>query len=83
MFKIDKGVNIERVWGKFAIANFPFEGMEVGDSFFVPHSYGSEQSVRTTITRHAQMAKRKYTTHTVTEEHGGELVSGVRCWRTA
>lgn len=83
MFKIDKGVDIERTWGKFAMENFPFNDMDVGDSFFVPRSYGDERAVRTTITRHAQKTERKYTTHTVTEEHDGERVRGIRCWRIA
>jgi len=74
-FKIDKNVPIpEGRWGKRR-KKYPFDEMEVGDSFFI---HGGKQESITSIMRHwREKLGHKYTTRSVVENG----VKGVRVWR--
>ena len=75
MIKIDKGKPIPSHGA--AVQKYPWDDMEIGDSFFLPGV------TRNTLSSAAASAERrqgrKYSVRTLTEG----CVKGVRCWRTA
>lgn len=71
---IEKNIPLAR---PFADVSLPLRDMEVGDSFFVPSSLRSSESVRASVYNHARDHRRKYQTALLEE---GE--PGVRVWRT-
>lgn len=80
MIEIEKNVPIPARKSSVRNKKYPFELMEVGDSFFVP-----ERSVKTfgsTVSAAARRTGYKFATRQ-TAEHGqfGERVEGVRVWR--
>ena len=75
MFKIEKGIPVP-VKGRPAI--YPFNEMEIGDSFLVLLGDRRQNTVRTTILGAAHrndLRGRKLTTSYIKEE------DGIRCWR--
>ncbi len=77
MFEIDKNVPLPARGTSTGGKKYPFERMEVGDSFFVPWTQGSKNSVNSS----AYWAKKRYgfgfTTRT-DNDYGG-----IRVWRVA
>ena len=79
--KIDKGIPIPgSIHGGGRKKNkYPFEEMEVGDSFFVKCSKEKRQNIQATLKNSTQrLPKMKFTTRFVTEKGRG---TGVRIWR--
>jgi hypothetical protein len=79
-FKIEKGIPLCRPSSKSN--KYPFDQMEVGDSFFVPHAEAKSARMAA-LTRNAGQYKKlpKYVTvqrHFVTRTVDG----GMRIWRT-
>lgn len=84
MIEIDKGVPIpEKIQGPRL--RYPFNYMEVGDSFFVPLNGRKAANVMSSISgsarsgRAASAGGRRFTSRRVTENG----VPGIRCWRFA
>jgi hypothetical protein len=81
MIKLDKGVPIPpRTRGHGPHRKFPWEEMEIGDSFFVPkkgkHYPQTDVSAKSYVKRHlATMAGKKFAARRNSE--------GVRIWRVA
>lgn len=76
MIDIDKGVPMPETRGR--PVRYPFESMEVGDSFFC-----SGGTMRTTRTRTSEASRRlapKRFSARAVEENG---VKGIRVWRVA
>lgn len=78
MFKIDKNVKMPPKGQK--PSKYPFQQMEVGDSFFVPNPKDKKRSPITSATHSAnkKLAPKRFTSRTVTESG----VMGMRIWRT-
>lgn len=78
MIKIEKGVPIPRSLREAAPCPYPFDGMEIGDSFAVPHEgdrKGAAQRVRMFALRRARNGEPFAIA--VREEKGGTI----RVWR--
>ena len=71
-FRIEKGVEMPGLSGD-ATRKYPFNQMEVGDSFAVPVS--KEQSVRNSSFQYGKVHKIKFSVR----KHAGAF----RCWRIA
>ena len=71
-FTIDRGVPMPPVRGNKII--YPFDDMEVGDSFFVPNVEHGDITPQIAYRRRTRGWARKFTTR---KENGG-----IRVWRT-
>lgn len=77
MYKIEANIKMpKKPQGTGAKTKYPFKGLEVGDSFFVPKAVALNMSGRAHYW--GKKLERKYSVRTVTE--GG--VKGVRAKRT-
>lgn len=81
MYEIEKGMDIKK--GKIGI--YPFEGMEVNDSFFVPFTEGTTLvSIQACICSRMNIFSKKHGTKFATRicrKSKGWDEEGVRCWR--
>jgi hypothetical protein len=68
MFEIEKGIPIKSGTGRF-----PFEQMEVGDSFLVPDGDCSRQAVSAAIVRQHKRSDKRFVTRAAKD--------GRRVWR--
>ncbi len=78
MYKIDK--NIEQP--ESTLKRYPFEEMEVGDSFFAPLDKGKAAKLQNSILgagRKCRHKNRKFSTRVIKSEEDKRI--GVRCWR--
>jgi hypothetical protein len=73
-FKLDTNVPMPTVNSN----KYPFDGMDVGDSFFVPGG-NAVRRLRSAAAYHARQANVKYSTRVTTEND----TDGARCWRVA
>ncbi len=73
MFEIEKGIPIISKQFK----KYPFSGMEIGDSFFVPCPKGQTQgrSIQSSLVAASKFAHPAIKVSTHWEE------TGIRCWR--
>ena len=76
MIKIDKGIPVPPRMPRGARSKYPFLGMEVGDSFFVPGIKPRQISPRSCSAR-LRAEGAKFATRSVTENG----VDGTRVWR--
>ena len=78
IISIDKGIPIPKITrGRKPTHGFPFEGMSIGDSFFVP---GTDERDRRKLASAASNLNKRGDCgrYSVTKEEGG-----YRCWRVA
>lgn len=86
MFTIEKGIPCPALQPRGVTSKYPFDKMEVGDSFFVPVSPKEGEAVEHALSRlrsNIEGNKRrvvKMTGHTITVRI---VEGGVRVWRTA
>lgn len=73
-YVIEKGVPVARA---NAAEKYPFNDMEVGDSFLVPKDKGNH--VRNAASKHGTYGGKKFITRARNEKDHGE--SGMRVWR--
>ena len=79
MYKIEKNVKVSKINKRGRRAIYPWEQMEVGDSFFVPVEGDNEQfakksrSITATASARFNSGKGRYITRT--------LKDGIRVWR--
>ena len=74
MIEIEKGVPLVS-WKSCGI-KYPFNDMEIGDSFFIPCDEGNERETRRRITiavDYRRIEQKKYSVRQVS--------GGIRCWR--
>lgn len=74
-FTIEKGVPLPIHWGRGAPAKYPFNSMEVGDSFFVAGGTRERNALRTAASWAGKRAtpRKRYAIRKVD--------GGYRCWR--
>lgn len=72
MFKIEKGIPLKQR------RSYPFEEMEVGDSFFVGFEEGNPNNVRAAVYSSASSYGSRHNKRFATRIQG----DGVRVWRT-
>jgi len=79
MFKIEKNIPIPKICRPGRNFIYPFNEMEVGDSFFVPLNGEKKTAVQASIVNSAARRKepggKRFTTRYMAEE------DGIRCWR--
>lgn len=82
MLKVEKGIEMPITKNKHPETKYPFETMEIGDSFFSPTDYiPNERSRIYAAARRFQIVSKKdwlFTSKAINEK--GER--GVRVWRT-
>ena len=76
MYKIEKGIPSPRLGSGSKV--YPFNEMEVGDSFFVPYSDRDSKKVQANIivsVRNRRGLPKEFKVRT------RSILTGVRCWR--
>lgn len=71
-FHIEKGIPVPKMTGAGRKTKYPFESMEVGDSFFIKDT--KVKTISRTCCQHGKRLSRKFASRTVD--------GGVRVWRT-
>lgn len=77
MYKIEKGIPIPEGCGRWGNAKYPWERMEVGDSFFVPGRAAADMSGA------RQNAAKRFGRAYGTKNETKDGVRGVRVWRVS
>lgn len=77
-FKVEKGISLPMAHSKGAIWDYPFDSMEVGDSFFVPCEREDRNRKCTRVRSHA---KNFMLAHRDVDFQYHLTKDGVRCWR--
>lgn len=82
MYEIEKGIPIPNsIHGGGQPPKYPFEQMEIGDSFFIPCHIKDKKTVQSNVASARKVApKMKFTTKYVDEIPGQ---TGIRVWRIA
>lgn len=78
-YKVDSGV--KKSSASKGKAKYPFADMGVNDSFFVPSSDSSPQSVLQSAYQYGVRSGKKFSGERREEAVGNKKVKGVRIWR--
>lgn len=77
MYQIESGIAIPKKLTGLGVSKYPFDAMEVGDSFFCPGK--TSDQLAGSAHSHGKRTGRKYTVRKAEEN----ATQGARVWRTA